>query len=473
MNRRVVLIVPPYNMSRIMSARQEDPFSIPHNLQVYPFLGVQYIAAVLNQNRYEPFILDCTAERMSIEDVASRVKDLSPLLVGVYVNSFMLHSSYLIIQRIKRILNVPVVVGGPHITTLPDAVKELGADYGIIGEGEYGLLEIARYLSGEIDNLPDNIITRETTSFDGFTPSIIEDIDRLPFPFRSTRNRKIYYSPFYRGPVTTMIASRGCPFRCIFCASPLLGRYRLRDENSVVEEMSTLVRSGYRVIQFQDDAININRKWLYRFCDLIVQRGLNKQVVWDCNVRIDLLDLEDLNILKAAGCEMIRFGVESGSNYIRNEILKKGMEDEKISIIAREARRRGIKTLGYFMLGLPEETESRIDETKEFIRGLNLDYIDVSISVILPGTRLEKMAVERGILDPSIWKRLITQPLDMPCFYQMNGLNDLRSYQRKLLTNFYANPHYILHQVVDSISENRLMTSVRSALLLFRDYLRY
>ncbi|MGC8927890.1 MAG: B12-binding domain-containing radical SAM protein [Myxococcota bacterium] len=432
------------------------------NIQMYPFLGVSYIASSLIKAGFNVELIDSTAERVSIHGILEIIKEKNPLFVGIYVNSFLLHSTYYIIKMIRENFNVPIVVGGPHITSIKGFEETLGADYGIYGYAESDIVELANLINEQSAN---NSYKLKDEANDVF------DINSIPFPFRPKKFKKIYYSPFYRGPITTMIASRGCPFKCRFCASSILGRYQRRDVENVIEEIECVIKDGYKVIQFQDDTFNIDKKWLHKLCEKIITKGINRKIIWDCNIRPDLIAAEDIHLMKQAGCRMIRFGVESFSDYLRNDISKKGFTIAQIEDVINLAIRYGVKTLGYFMIGLPFETEQDIQKTINYIKSSKFNYVDISIATILPGTDFERMAIGQNLISSIVWNEVAINGREMPVFTSSSSLNQLRNFQKNALYGFYLNHNFIFREIISSSLERRFLNSLRTASTLFRHYL--
>lgn len=473
-SRRVVLVVPPYNMSRIMSALPEDIYVKGGNLQVYPFIGVQILASVLKNNGYDLYLLDSVAERKDISSLIKEIIRISPLFVGIYVNSFMVRSTRALIAGIKRKSNIPVLIGGPHITAVPISVITLNADFGVRGDGEDAIINLAIHLlDNERLERKTGIFTKYDAMKNDFPEiAIVKDLDNIPLPLRMENHKKRYFSPFYSPIFTTTIISRGCPYRCIFCMSGSLGSYRLRSVDSAIEEMRILANEGYRTIQFQDDVFNLNSKWLNEFCEKMIKTGLNKTLLWDCNVRVELLDEDIMNLMSRAGCRMIRFGAETNSEIIRNDILHKNIKDTDIYKAISLAKRYNIKTLGYFMLGLPGENQSDGEPELEYILDLSLDYIDVSIAVILPATLLERMAIKEGIIDADFWIRYPEGNDALPVFVSdRNFRKGLIEAQRLILKGFYLRKGYIIKEFLSSLRERRIINSFRSFIRLNSFYI--
>ena len=199
------------------------------------------------------------------------------------------------------------------------------------------------------------------------------------------------------------MSSRGCPFQCIFCSSSRFfgKKYRTRTTKNVVDEMEYLV-SEYkpRSIEFSDDEFTLNRKRVEEICDEIKSRGLD--IGWACSSRVDTISRSLLKKMKRAGCFLIYYGIESGSQRILN-FIKKGIRIDQIVKAVRWTKEAGIKALGSFIIGFPDETREEIEETIKFSKKLNLDYAQFSIATPYPGTELYQIAKRNGLLLTNDW----------------------------------------------------------------------
>ncbi|MCX7944028.1 MAG: B12-binding domain-containing radical SAM protein, partial [Deltaproteobacteria bacterium] len=402
-------------MERIRLGLKESLHDKMLNQQIYPQLGIGYLGAFLLRNGFSPLIVDCTAQRMNVYETVEYILHENPLFVGIYVNSFSLFAVRTIICTLKSQRDIPVLVGGPHVSSEPFSVKYLGADFGICGEGERRILDFANqiYEENKIFGVPGLI------SKDGFVEessyNYYDDLEGI-FPLRPDYLFKKYRSPFCNGPMTTIITSRGCPFKCIFCASSKLYKYRRRSFLDVFEEIRHIIDLGYTHLQFQDDNLNISREWLHNLCELIIKHNIHRIISWDCNLRLDLTDEEQLRLLSLAGCKMIRFGVETADYNFRKNILKKDINNELLKNVIRIAKKYNIKTLGYFMLGFPGEDDFVRQSTLNMILSLGIDYFDCNITKILPGTVLYEVALKENIISRDIFKEVACGKKSIPLF---------------------------------------------------------
>lgn len=371
-----------------------------------PPLGLLYIAAVLRQDGHAVSIIDAEAE--GAEDhrrIAKKVRAQDPDLVGLSFTTPMLSSAVNAIELIKKELpNVPVIVGGPHVSADPVASLEAtGASIAVIGEGETTARELVSKLSrGEsltecrgICIRSDGNITRTQQR------PFIKELDTLPFPARDLLKIEVYQhassqsrkeNPYY----TNVISSRGCPFKCIFCGSAAVfgDIIRYRSPSRVVDEIDECMRR-FRIGIFSivDDTLTISKSHVLGICDEIASRGLRP--LWMAQARVDTIDEQILRAMKNSGCEEIHFGYESGSQEILDNI-KKGITVEQSVRATGLARKAGMKIHGDFMIGNPGETEKTVRQTIELAKKLDPDTAQFTLAQPFPGTELYRIATKSG-----------------------------------------------------------------------------
>jgi radical SAM superfamily enzyme YgiQ (UPF0313 family) len=189
-----------------------------------------------------------------------------------------------------------------------------------------------------------------------------------------------------------IITSRGCPYRCAFCSSShLFGRWRGRSPQNMIDELDFL-RTRYPKVEsflYMDDHFALNRKRVIEFCQLLIERGLNRYP-WDCNSRVEHVDREMLGLMAKAGCRRIGFGIESGSPEILKNIGKK-ISLEKAEESIEMARKAGIEAFVFFMIGHPGETMETIDMSVQAAKKLKSNYTIWSVTQVYPGTELARL----------------------------------------------------------------------------------
>lgn len=362
---------------------------------VVPPLGLAYLAAVAREAGHAVSILDAFAEGLSWEAFEARVRAAGADLIGITGMTPIADA----VQRAIRLCRPHarwLVLGGPHATAQPDRIladnPEL--DFAVIGEGEVTFRELLERLEG--GSSPDGLAGLVTRSGAGPARPLIDQLDDLPSPARDLLPNDRYRYPLSAGRrITTMISSRGCPYGCIFCDKNVFGsRWRARSADSVLAEIDRVVRDfGVQTLIFYDDLFTLKPDRLRAICEGLIARKYD--LTWKAEGRVDLADAELLRLMRRAGCDTLAYGVES-ANPRGLEYLGKRTTPDQIRTAFRATRAAGIKTVGYFILGIPVETYEDALRTIRFATEIRTDYAQFSILSPMPGTRLYREAVARG-----------------------------------------------------------------------------
>ncbi|MBC7114940.1 MAG: cobalamin B12-binding domain-containing protein, partial [Archaeoglobi archaeon] len=319
-----------------------------------PPLGIAYIAAVLEENGISVKIIDAPALRMGIEEVLGEIKRESPKVIGITCTTPIMPHASKLMKRIKEEgIDAPIVCGGNHPTFCDEDTLRSGADFVVRGEGEITFLELYRALeSGEepekvkgISFLKNGELIRTEER------EKIEDLDSLPFPARHLLPMDRYQALGLPHKFTTMIASRGCPMGCSFCASSAFhGRkLRIRSVENVVDEIEHVIQEyGVEFITFMDDTFTLLRNWVEKFCDEILRREI--KIKWGATARVDRMSLDLLKKMKKSGCVALFVGVESGDQEILDRITKNVVLDQTKRAF-ENMRKSGILSIASVAIG--------------------------------------------------------------------------------------------------------------------------
>jgi anaerobic magnesium-protoporphyrin IX monomethyl ester cyclase len=224
-----------------------------------------------------------------------------------------------------------------------------------------------------------------------YTPDrpFLPDLDRVPFPARDLLPNQQYIEytkKKYGYSITTVMSTRGCPFRCEFCSNVVFGgSFRKRSPANVVDEVEQALHLGYERISFSDDVFTMHKERVIAICHEIRHRGLDFR--WECLGRVDAMDLETASEMRLAGCTRIYFGIESGSDEILERMNKKITTDQALRAVDA-ARRAGLQVGAFFILCYPGDTDDTVLKTLHFATRLPLDYLGLSMPYPLPGTEL-------------------------------------------------------------------------------------
>ena len=334
------------------------------------------------------------------EEIRATIRNLNPQFVGITLMTPTLHSG-LKVAAIAKEFNKTVLVGGPHSNIVKDEVLDYDlVDFAFFGEAEYSLLEFLKSYPDmekvrEIKGLGYNF--GEEKVFNGFGERI-KNLDKFPFPDRELLVGRERYLP---RDLATIMASRGCPFKCTFCASvPIWGRQTIyRSPEHIVAEITELHdRYNTREFRFFDDTFTVNKKKLIEVCKLLVEQYGEKYFSWWCLSTVKSISDEVLQWLKRAGCEQIHIGVETGSERLFG-IIEKGCTKEEARNAILLSKKYNFWVNTFFITGFPFETEADIRETMAFIEETRPDSVNLCTFTPYPGTALYKHCIEKGLLE--------------------------------------------------------------------------
>ena len=379
---------------------------------VYPSLGLLSIASVLEARGHSLKVIECDVEREPWDVLERTLKTFAPEVVGIYTMTFTFRQACTIVTKVRTMLpHTKIIAGGPNVASFPILSVEYGNfDYAVVGEGEDTIVELIQAIEeGKDPHRVKGIVIKDQKSIvqTESRPSI-EDINSIPFPSRHLVPMNRFRDVFTRERTfATMIGSRGCPFDCIYCdrKNRMGRRWRARDPLTIVEEIREVKgKFGINEFMFFDDEFVIDKKRTHEFCEQLMQRGLD--IVWECRVRVDMVDRRLLEVMKKAGCYRIRYGFESGDNRIL-EVLKKGITVEQSVETARWTKEAGIEVFGYFMMGSPEETPATLKETLDCALMLDPDFAIFSKTILIAGSELFDWGVKNGLIAEDYWEKFL------------------------------------------------------------------
>ncbi len=374
---------------------------------VYPPLGLAYIAAALESAGHDVEILDMNSRRVSDDELLDTVIESG--IIGITG----LITEYTEVVRLVSAIRGDspdgvVVLGGPLATTHPEEILlASGADVAVIGEGEQTIVELVGAIErGENQGLIRGIAYRTGDKVVVHPPrEPIADLDDILFPARHLLDMARYTTHHFKSfgikvpkiKSTTMISSRGCPYLCSFCYHDLQGKkWRGRSPENIVEEIRLLREAcGITGFVFNDDTFVRDRKRTMDFCDLLIESRLD--VKWYCNGRVNLMSEDLLEAMARSGCVGIAYGIESGNQGILNAV-KKGITLEQVEKVVAATKKAGIHVTGYFMLGILGDTKETIRETFDFAEKLDLDFYGFGITSPIPGTAMYREAQAKGLV---------------------------------------------------------------------------
>jgi anaerobic magnesium-protoporphyrin IX monomethyl ester cyclase len=451
-----VLLINPPALNELMG---NNPAIIESERGYNPPLSLLMLAGYLLEHRprHEVTVVDAQVEEMDYPRLEQHLGSLEFDVVGITAMTFTMLDVKAIIDIVKKINpGSKVVLGGPHVNIYPGETINLeGVDFLVLGEGEIRFAELLDNLENsnrlrEIDGLVFKDLQGQMV-FTG-SPGIIpeEVLDTLPFPARQLTPYRRYSSLLAkRTPVTTMITSRGCPYKCSFCNRPHLGKkFRALSPRRVVEEFEACLALGIHEFLIYDDTFTVRKERVKEICRLLIRKKLD--VGFDIRARVDTLDEEMLALLKRAGCRGIHYGIEAGTQKILS-VLKKGIDLHQAKEVFALTKKYRMQTLAYFMIGAPGETAEDIEKTFKTAVWLNPDFLHLTILTPFPGTPLYREGIEKGIIERDYWREFAVNPtgdFQPPHWDEYFSRRELEQRITRGYKKFYTRPAYILKRLV-------------------------
>ena len=376
-----------------------------------PPLGIAHIAAVLERKGYIVSIIDASVENLTIDKICSRLTQIKPDVIGISCNYSPLHNPTLkLAAMIKSEFGTPVIVGGNHATAMAENIlgQSNDIDFIVRGEGEEVMPSlIEAWQHGAQLSHVKGITYREGSSI-ASTPDVplIANLDELPMP-------AYHLLPVEKYRRFNIMASRGCPFDCSFCASRVIfkRKVRYRSPKYVMDEVEYLLRNyGEKPVWFSDDTFISNPKYTISLLDELAGRGLG--IKWSCLSRVDVITTELLEKMRDSGCSYISYGVESGNQKMLDK-MGKGITIDEILATLKATHEVGIRQFAFFLAGYPGETWETIMDSYKLIHQSKLDGAAFSIPIPLPGSRMMNELLKANLirLDEIKWDYLFARTL--------------------------------------------------------------
>lgn len=437
----IVIISPPFNLFK-------EGYGTEYKIKqgnVLP-LGIAFLGAALEAKGHVVKIIDAPAMGLSIDGVIRLVEEFDPAVIGISVFTSNAPVAIKLIDAMRRALDVPIIVGGPHVNCFPNEVlQEYDVDAIVVGEGERTLPELIDVFF-EKQKWPEV----KGIGFKGkdneiiITPprEYVHNLDTLPIPARHLFNNNLYCSlpnQYKRRPNTVMLTSRGCPYKCDFCfqGGKFGAKFRRHSVKRIISEIKNLQEQyAIKEISFWDDIFTLDKQWVFDFCEQVLKQKMD--LTWTCCGRINTMTRELLMKMSEAGCFSIFYGLESGNQELLDAINKGFSLDEARRVVGW-THEAGMETRGSFMLALPGETPQMADKTVDFAIELNLTYAQFLSTYPMPGTKLYDKAIGKGrFMEYKSFKKANYVPDDY------SGPEEVDAVIRKAYKRFYMRPAYFM-----------------------------
>jgi radical SAM superfamily enzyme YgiQ (UPF0313 family) len=432
----IVLVNPPTPDGALWIRTQHRVGRRTRENMVWPQVSLAQMAALLHPD-YKVKVVDANAERMSWEAFTELLDRYRPRFYLTQVTAPTLEND-MYGCFLAKARGSKTIAFGTHVTPIPrETLRAYPAlDFALVGEPDLTLRDLLDHIDQRIESRPEEIqkLVRKTDPAyevvrdDDGRPLLegvkglawrkgdeivinlprpfIPDLDDLPMPMHELLPLKSYRMPMIKGPFTFIVTSRGCPAGCTYCIKHVSYQFgvRLRSPEKLVEEMQRLKELGTHNIHMYADLFTVNRDQVMELCQRMVDAKLN--IRWTCNSRVDYVDKELLEMMAKAGNWLISWGIESGTEQILKH-AHKGAYPDKAERSLNWAHQAGIKNWGYFIIGLPGETEATIRQTIDFAKKLPLDIALFHVAAPYPGTPFFFEVVENKWFRPGTrWEQV-------------------------------------------------------------------
>jgi anaerobic magnesium-protoporphyrin IX monomethyl ester cyclase len=384
------------------------PDIVPHRLDWsgYFYIGIGSLSATLKQEGHHTSLIHIT-QPITQSEFVKRIERENPDLIGFSStsNKFPMVRE-LVSWLVEAKVNLPTICGGIHPTVAPDdTIKTEGITMICRGEGEAPLAELCQRMENkeDISNIANLWIKTKERIIQNPLRPLLNNLDELPFPDRSLFSYPDLYQEREGG--GSFVVSRGCPHVCTYCCNHLLRKIyraqgkpvRFRSVDNVIREIKEVI-SRYSFIHtliFDDDILFMNRKWSEEFSEKY-RREINLPFV--CNSRADVFDESMVQLLKKAGCNHVKFGLENGNEDIRDKVLRRHMSNEQIKNSFALCKKEGLITESFNMVGVPNETPGTVLDTIKLNAVIGVRRMHVSIFQPFPGTELAEFCQKENLL---------------------------------------------------------------------------
>ena len=376
----------------------------------YPHTGIGYLSEYLTKREVQNKVIDMRLGH-HIDYVSEEAEKFKPDFIGVTMVTAGRNEGYKVINLLKS-KGYSIVIGGPHISMLKSKVlEECNADFAIKCEGEKPLFEL---ISGKkLEDIKNLIYRKGGKIIENPDRPFIQNLNALPWPkHEMTELQK------YRGGGVSIVTSRGCPYRCVYCSASLgMGKgYRARSPKNVIAEIKYWNDKGSKYFHIVDDNFTLDKARVIKLCDFIQKNNIKATFACD-GVRADRVDYEVLKRMKESGFKYLSFGVEGGNNKVLKAI-KKGETIEQIEKAIKDSIELGFQVYLFFLVGSPKETVKDVEDSIKLALKYPIAGANFYNLVPFPGTELFDYVKKKGnfLIKPEVYLRDAPYYGDSPIF---------------------------------------------------------
>lgn len=426
-------------------------------LQRFPLLSHSMLAAVARRMGRKVEILDLAIIADWRRALVNKIREFKPDMVCMSSMTPLIHEVSEVSYFIRDLAGKGVIlaIGGPHPTAMPkETLINSAFDVLVAGEGEKAFSEI---LSGISYNKIPGVYWKEDGEIHS-TPgySSVDNLDSLPFPAYDLYDLSRYKMPKMisrHSPMAILMTSRGCVFGCSFCNKNIFGnRIRFKSTEVVIEEIRYLLSLGIKEIHIDDDMFTTDMDRAKKICEMIIQNNLKFKWNLGSGVRADRIDLEFLRLAKRAGCYQVGFGFESGDQKSLESVDKGITLEQSIKAMGLVKKAR-IESVGFFMLGLPADTEESMKKTIAFAKRLNPTFAKVTVTIPFPGAKLFEEYDRQGRIKSKDWSKYNFHSIKDIYEHPNLSMEILDSYYNRFYRCFYLRPSYLFRTFLSALKE--------------------
>lgn len=420
-----------------------------------------YAAAVLLKQGYEVKLQDYQTQGDTYDVLLKDMDEFKPDMIMMSITNTTIFDDLKVVNDLVEKYHPVVVLKGALFYAPEQSMLDMldleHVDYLIGGEIDFCIGKIADYVFQGIGKPEEinNILYKNEEGKMVATRFHVwdEDLDSQPFPARQLMNNALYIRPDTKEPMATIQTARGCPSQCVFCLTPEISgkKVRFRSPQNVLDEMRECYEKfNIRNFFFKADTFTINPAWVKEMCELIINSDLCGKIEFTANSRVRPLQKETLELMKKAGCFLVAFGFESGSDEML-KIMRKGTTVAENLQAAKWCKEVGLKFWGYFVIGFPWETKEDILKTKKLIFQTDPDFIEVTIALPFYGTPMYETCKQENLLEKSV--------LGSDFFHSSTkgtmhlSIDEVMKLRKNILLSFYLRPKYIGRKLLECVKQ--------------------
>lgn len=469
--KKIALIYPPGKLYQRGEDRSQGNIEDSSATAMRACNDLGYAAAVLLEKGYCVFLRDYQTEKCGMQDVIFDFKKEAPDVLCISVTNSTIFEDLKVVDKLKKDFQELVIIlkgaifYDPEMKML-DLLDLSNVDFLIGGEIDFAIGELIDELYGRKQyDLVNSIIYKNEngewikTRFHVWN----QDLDKVPFPARFLMKNELYVRPDTGRPMATIQTARGCPSACIYCLSPdISGKaVRKRSPQNVFDEIKECYyKYDIKDFFFKADTFTIDADWAIELCNLIIQSELYGKIEFTANSRVNPISREVLAAMKKAGCFMVAFGFESGSNATLKKIRKGTTVKQNLQAM-KWAKEVKLQVYGFFMIGFPWETEEDIRQTEKHIFDLNPDFIEIHIALPYYGTQLYEECDKANTLERNTFGSDYFHSSTRGTQYL--SVERLIEIRKKVMIKYYLRIPYLLKKTTATLTHP----------VILKNYIRY